>query len=55
MGVIGVYYWGSIGIMEKKIQATIMGYIGVIGVRITPRTRIQTPAIPANSIPAKSQ
>ena len=24
---------GNIGIMEKKMEATIMGYIGIIGVR----------------------
>ena len=23
-------YWGSIGIMEKKMETTIMGYIGVL-------------------------
>ena len=23
-------YWGYIGIMEKKMETTIMGYIGVI-------------------------
>ena len=24
----GVYYWGYIGITEKKMEITIMGYIG---------------------------
>ena len=24
-------YWGHIGIMEKKMETTIMGYIGVYG------------------------
>ena len=24
-------YWGSIGIMEKKMETTIMGYIGILG------------------------
>ena len=28
-GYIGLY-WGYIGIMEKKMETTIMGYIGVI-------------------------
>ena len=25
-------YWGCIGIMEKKMETTIMGFIGCIGV-----------------------
>ena len=29
MGSIG-YIWGSIGIMEKKMETTIMGLYGVI-------------------------
>ena len=24
-------YWGYIGIMENKMETTIMGYIGIIG------------------------
>ena len=38
-GIIGglhrdcrVYYWGYMGIMEKKMETTTMGYIGVCGV-----------------------
>ena len=34
MGYIGYIlglYWGYVGIMEKKMETTIMGYIGVIG------------------------
>ena len=27
IGIIG-FYWGYIGIMEKKMESTIMGYIG---------------------------
>ena len=32
LGLYGDYrvYWGCIGIMEKKMETTIMGYIGVI-------------------------
>ena len=26
-----IVYWGDIGIVEAKMQTTIMGYIGVIG------------------------
>ena len=25
-----IVYWGCIGIMEKKMETTIMGYIGVL-------------------------
>ena len=27
--IIGYKYWGKIGIMEKKMETTIMGYIGL--------------------------
>ena len=30
IGVILGLYWGYIGIMEKKKETTIMGYIGTI-------------------------
>ena len=30
MGIILGLYWGYLGIMEKKMETTIMGYIGVI-------------------------
>ena len=26
-------YWGNIGMMENKMEATIMGYIGIKGLR----------------------
>ena len=29
-GLYRVLYWGYIGILEKKIETTIMGYIGYI-------------------------
>ena len=29
MGVISGVYWGYMGIMEKKMETIIMGYIGL--------------------------
>ena len=29
-----IVYWGYFGIMEKKMEITIMGYIGILGVYI---------------------
>ena len=29
IGVYEIYYWGYIGMMEKKMETTTMGYIGL--------------------------
>ena len=31
MKLLYIVYWCNMGIMEKKMETTIMGYIGIIG------------------------